>query len=748
MISAASSRNREGLASPLDDHQNPRAKRSLSTSRESASQIDAEKSSEVDLVSEAENPTGRQSVTPTSPAVVAANHHLSSFVPTKHDFIEKTSATCTFSLKAGDTLTLAGQYEIWVRKGAISILGAVLHQSSVAHRIYAPSIHSLPLIKAISNPFGLPRQQTIITISSCNSGLRLLRQVSPRFAHLWNSRNLGSAQTAPALDLSKRTFQFLKHNSDDTYKRPLRVLETPSDWQASIPALVSRSHMDGPNGVLICGPKGSGKSTLSRMLTNAILTKPSTTPQAGNRSEHVPCVALLDVDLGQPEFSAPGDISLVQLQCCNFGPPFTHPTASTEGVKHIRSHHIGSISPKDDPQHYLRCVLDLYHHYRQILMRNPSCPLVVNTAGWIQGSGLELLVDFVRYMNFTDVIYTSTQGPVEVVETVSKATAEAEVSLHCLTSQPVELASRSAADLRMMQTLSYFHLDKSERGKLRWNPRPIDKMTPLSVHYAGPNQAIYGVLLLGQELDPEFLDQVLEGCIVGLVVIEDEAALPPLPSAQEPDATASVEASDDEEFVNDTSSPSDLSDPSSVSIDNTTANTIPSSQPRRGSSKPPLSPYPPNYNHHPPLPRTPSSHIPYIPSTNNLRPPLPPTYTHSLGQALIHSISPKTRTINLHTPISMSTLNILHQQQRKLVLIRGNLETPTWAYKEDLYMQISRRKRAVREGIYGDEGGLEGWGKEDTKRWTEGRRWVSLGAGGRKAKVRRVRRDLGRQGKD
>lgn len=653
------------------------------------------------------------------------DRQLSTFVPTNGNVVQQTRTTWTVSIKEGDTLTLAGQYEIWVRKGAISILGAVLYQSSTIHRIFAPSTHSLPSIRPIRDPFRPGNQQTTITIFNCNGGLRLLRQVSPKFSRLWNTTGLRSAESTPALDLSKRTFQYLYKSLDDAYRRPLRVLETPGDWHILSSALVSQGQVGRPKAILVCGPKGSGKSTFSRMITNAILTKLPTTSKASSKSSDSPTVALLDVDPGQPEFSPPGEISLVQIQSCNLGPPFSHPSANNDGVKLIRSHYIGSTSPKDDPQHYLRCVLDLLHHYKQMLSQHPSCSLIMNTAGWIQGTGLELLVDFIRHIGLTDVIYTSMQGPSEVVETISKATTKAEIPLHFLTSEPVEVPARSAADLRTMQTLSYFHLDDAEMGYLRWNAKPIYDMTPLSVYYAGPNQAIYGVLLLGQELDTEFLHQVLEGCIVGLVVVENDAALPPLSEAQKPESLSNNDSSHDDQSSDNDPSSSDSNDPNFVFPD---TSVLPN---------PPL-----NYNQTHTLPRT-SSQIPYLPATSSLTPPLPPIHTRSLGQALIASIFPDTHTLNLITPIPLSTLDALHSQQKKIVLVKGDLETPTWALKEDLYRRTQRRRGVIKEGLYDEQ--VEDWGKEDTRRWAEGRAYISLDNGRGRGRVRRVRRDLGKK---
>ncbi|KAI4178319.1 MAG: hypothetical protein LQ348_005631 [Seirophora lacunosa] len=696
-----------------ESHLNLLVRESRAYSRGPSSQSDSEENIEV-------QPPSDREILKLSQIVTATDRQLSTFVPTEKNVVKQTSTAWTVSLKEGDVLCLVGQYDIWIRKGAISVFGATLRQSSRLYRVFAPSTHSLPSVRPLRNPFGPGNQETLITISNCNSGLRLLGQASPKLSRLWNKASFRSDGTGLALDLSNRTFTFLGRSSDDAYKRPLRVIETPSDWQALIAALTSLSHAQQNKTLLVCGPKGSGKSTFSKMLTNALLTirqKPSDT---NNSSRDTPVVAFLDVDPGQPEFSPPGEICLVQLLRCNLGPSFSHPVALDNGVQLVRAHHIGSISPKNDPQHYSRCVLDLIRHYKQMLVQYPSCPLIVNTAGWIQGTGLELLEDFIGRIGPTDIIYTSTQGPSEVVETISKAATEASIPLHFLVSQPAEVASRNAADLRMMQTMSYFHLDELEKGNLRWNATPINEMAPMSVHYAGPNQALFGVLLQCHELEPECVAQILEGCIVGLVVVEDNAALQQVIEGHDSRASSSEENSNDDHDDN-VSPPSDSADPDPMPLSFKEAR---------------------NYNHIPSLPRTPDQ-IPYIPFRSSLTPPLPPAYTYSIGQALVDSIEPYTQTLNLITPVPSSTLNALHDQRKRIILVRGNLETPTWAYKEDLYMQMSRRKRIAREGLYAEL--AEAWGQEDSRKWAEGRRWVSFAEKGRKGKVRRTRRNLGKK---
>ncbi|KAL8865835.1 MAG: hypothetical protein Q9174_006668, partial [Haloplaca sp. 1 TL-2023] len=460
-------------------------------------------------------------------AVAPGVRLLSFFQPTKDNVIGRSEHECTIDLDKG-TLCLIGCYDLWVRKGAVSVCGAILYASSSLHRIYATSVHALPLIRPIRDPFGPPSQQTLLTIYDVSNGLRALSEISPKFSRLWNCSIY--KQPPPGLSLSLfpklLTFQFLRYTSEDAYRRGLCPLDPPSDWQPLVTTLVSKRDFEQPRVLLVCGPKGSGKSMFGRLLANSFLSKSVYGTLADRNTAKAPYVALLDIDPGQPEYSPPGEISLMLLRDFNFGPPFSHPLLWGEKGRILRSHHFGATTPRDDPTFYLRCVLDLLQHYHQFLAQDPLCPLIVNTAGWIQGSGLEILHDCIRQISPTDVIYTSKLGPVDVVDPISRAVMAAKASLHFVMSQPAAPLSRSAADLRLMQTLSYFHLDQPEYGNLRWIPKPITKLAPFSVHYAGLNQSIYAVHILGPDLDAEFLVQALEGCVVGLVVIEDEAALP------------------------------------------------------------------------------------------------------------------------------------------------------------------------------------------------------------------------------
>lgn len=489
----------------------------------------------------------------------------------------------------------------------------------------------------------------------------------------------------------------------------MRLLEPPPDWQTIVSRLIVENEKR-PVAVMVCGPKGAGKSSFCRNISNSLLSKGQVTQGRIN------WVAFMDLDPGQPELSPPGELSLVTLQSCILGPPFTHPTASG-GNEVIRAHHFGYLSPKEDIDHYYRCALDLYNHYQQLARSHGPCPLIVNCSGWIQGSGFELLANLIRNLSLTDVIYMSNSGPEEAIDALSEAATQSNTLLHQLNSQASNVATSTAADLRMMQTASYFHLDEAEDGNLRWNPYPLRSQPPFVVHYAGPKQGIHAVMIPGDTPNPEFIGSTLDGSVVSVSVIEAETAFS---AASHEDDRREARGNDKREgsFTVDA-----MQDGDELEFEGDLNQKTP------------------------PLPRTPEG-IPYFPAKHHIVEPLSPSHSYSLGQALIRSIDTRAQAFHILTPIPASKLVELQDQSNcKIVLVRGRLDTPTWAYAEDMNFERERARLREREL----ESTEASYGQEDVRQWAAKQPWASVMDGGRSGsgKIRRIRRDIryrGQQG--
>ena len=605
------------------------------------------------------------------------------------------------------SLALIGQYDLWVRKGVVSLCGAVLSASSKLHRVYAPATYALPIITPVANPYGCGGERAEIRIISCNSRVRILKDLSPEYGRLWNKTvNESTSKFATqrrsyalvsSLDDSVRMYLLIapqiRTPADDPYWRPLYKFGLPSDWQESVQTF-SQYRSQKPPVILVCGPKSSGKSTFCRTLTNAILTRRENQPSSDpwGRPQKA-TVALLDIDPGQPEFSLPGQLLLVKLQACNLGPPFVHPVINDERGRIIQLQSYGSISPKDDPPHYLDCVLKLYQSYRDLLHSHRDLPLVVNCSGWLQGGGLERQVQLIQLFEPSDVVYISDGGGQEdVIGSLAAACSTKTANFHTLSSVPLRFNLRTAAELRVMQTLSYFHLADPEAGELRWSHKPLHEVAPFVVQYSGPQQCVFAVMILGDEQDPRFFETVLSGCLVDLVLVDDDAALP-------------------------------------KGNERTIGGELQTSHGKSGT---------PEYLQHPCILRSPTS-IPYIPAKNRAVRPLSPKYTQCLGQALIRSIDTKNHQFHLLMPEHFVLPRLRQLEKPKIVLVRGKLETPVWAYKEPFELDKARRRRREEHLRVKEEEGAD----ELMNNW-KGTPWASVSEGKRSAggRKRSGRRDL------
>ncbi|KAL4906681.1 polynucleotide 5'-hydroxyl-kinase grc3 [Aspergillus multicolor] len=566
------------------------------------------------------------------------------------------------------SIVLIGHYDLWVKRGVVSLMGAKLHPSPRVYRVYAPSTHSLPVIKCVTGVDGAAE----VEFKSCHSGITRLRDLSPLYQRVWNSGNTVADKLSlrTAAPDARRTFSVLHTSADDSLKRHLRPLHLEKQWSAAIKVLSQRA---GRLQVLICGPKASGKSTFGRYLLNHLL---SPAPQTESNYANTDGVAFLDLDPGQPEFMPMGQVYLAHLRSPVFGPPFTHPSLNNEREGSIiRAHHIGATSPKEDPDHYVLAATNLMEQYRSLLATYPQCPLIINYPGWIFGTGLEVATYLIRSLGLSDVVYMSEKGPMEVVEPLSQAASASRTPLTILPSQPTEFVSRSSAQLRSMQMQSYFHMTQPKGiSNPMWSEKPVFKNRPFRVRYAGENRGVHGIMTLGSQISPELLCESLEGAVVGVVAVEAPDALPsPHPDAAATDIQNENQAADDD---NETSIPGVNVDMDMDDTDNAKTNlTIP---------------------HLSTLTTPTTESLPYITTGPGSSTPLHPSSSSTLGLAIIRSIDPTTQTLDLVTPIAPSRLIHSLEQGHALVLVRGVLDNPNWAVAEEYYGARAEERRVRR----------------------------------------------------
>ncbi|PSR90896.1 hypothetical protein BD289DRAFT_430164 [Coniella lustricola] len=635
---------------------------------------------------------------------------------------------------SSERLVILGNYGFRVKHGEASIYGAALTPSDAIHWVHAPYCHALPVLRCSEN--------SMVELHSHPEApaLRSLARLSPTFTSLWSR---------PVAEAPSQTWQVLGSSADAPKKAIVQDLRSPPEWNRKTAQLLSTASDASATAhpiYFLCGPKSSGKSTYARMLANKLLTHRAHPKQLQTKW---PAVAILDIDPGQPEFSPPGTISLVRLDTPNLSPPFCHPLLPQTAS--IRSHAVAAITPASDIAHYKSCVLDLFARY-QSNEAYTGCPLLVNTPGWIQGSGLVLLQDLVCAIRPTEILYMSEDGPEDTVDGLKAAAAAAAGSathptrscpLTKLPSQSSEYTSRTALHLRHMQALSYFHIDaeqsfdisssnnknKNKAGP-HWDDKPLSFTPPIFVKYSTntSRSGIAGIVCYGYQPEPELLADAINGSILAIVEIEDPKAY------------------------------GGYTQPQLRSDDTTSANTdTTNSHTHPAAAAPPRTA---QHQHH-------EAHsLPYI----RTQTPLDPRYSHCLGLALIRGIDTARGEIALSTPIAPLLLSSFDttttnnnnnigdddddknknrkpsSNSKPIVLIAGKFDQPTWAYTEDHYHRALRKTTTTSSGQeeledYDDN---EDDNSDVEMPWTEKLRGNQKRAVG--SKVWRVRRDLGRGG--
>ncbi|KAJ4388115.1 Polynucleotide 5'-hydroxyl-kinase grc3 [Gnomoniopsis smithogilvyi] len=633
--SAAESSDNSGLASPENGTRSPgvnsKGTKGKAAAAGSALKKDSPRTAEEVLLGDSGtvDETALYEATETVDEPPRKRIQLSSISPESSSIQKKADGTAVLKFaESSERIVLLGSYGVKVKNGEASICGASLYPSDKVQWVHVPHCHALPVLRC--------SEQSIVEIHShpASHKLRSLERLSPVFGNLWNEAASGQQQT----------WQILGSSTDGPKKAMLQDLKSPAIWNREI-ANILKAKNEKPPVLLVCGPKSSGKSTFSRIVTNRMLTD-----RGGTKKRRWPGVSVLDIDPGQPEFASPGVISLIKVNEPNLSPPFCHPKIRVNHV--VRSHTVASITPASNIEHYKSCVLDLFSHYQS------SCskyPLVINTLGWIQGSGLVLLQELVAGIQPTEILYMSEDGPEDTVEGL-KSAGQA-IPFTALPSQSSDFTSRTALHLRHMQAMSYFHLDEETNNptELTWNPAPLSHSAPWLVSYKSEESGLLGIVCYGYQPEPELLAEAINGTILAIVEVEHAKAFngPKL-----------------EDLVQQT-----------------------------------------------------PSQIPYIRPTS----PLNPQYSRCLGLALIRGVDTEAQLLALSTPASVEQLN-----GKKVVLVSGKFDPPTWAYTEDHYYRTFRK---------GEEDVIQGNGSAEIP-WTEKLHGSQKRAVG--SKVWRVRRDLGR----
>jgi polynucleotide 5'-hydroxyl-kinase GRC3/NOL9 len=285
-----------------------------------------------------------------------------------------------------------------------------------------------------------------------------------------------------------------------------------------------------------------------------------------------------------------------------------------------------------------------------------------------------------------------------------------------------------------MQNMSYFHIDPNTKQEAIWNGQPLTSIPPWEIRYSGENAGILGVLCYGEQPPASLLAETINGYLVAVVVIDDMAAIPGW-------------ASEGEDTINEDGDP-EITNPEFAERDPEI----------RVFGEDPLHP---GHLVPPFIIRTPIEDLPYFNPANTIS--LDPKYSHSIGLALVRGIDVTRRRIQVLTSIPSKLIEEINEAGKSIVLVSGKLDTPGWAYTEELNQKTALGKASRDQEIMDldeegdgsgddDSGAIDGTdGSEKQRTRNDGFKkapWIEKleGSQGRGigSRVWRVRRDLGR----
>ena len=283
-------------------------------------------------------------------------------------------------------VTVIGIAAIAVLQGSVEILGFTCTKESGAVAINSPDWMSTLCIEPIRK--NDEQLDTKIKLQSMSKEYMTFRILSPGKvrSHIFISNKWKHTITSIIEEVPK----LVAKQSEGEEK--LKTIEKP-----------------GAKRILICGAKGVGKSTMLRYLTNRSLSH-------GERNESN-AVAILDIDVGQPEFSPPGMLSLTIVNKPLLSPPHAHivcnaspneETAFHLAEKHIDAYYFGYTSSKSNPVSYLKavnCLVKTFEAFTENEAKyGKNLPLLVNTDGWVKGMGFEILSSVIDVINPNHIV--------------------------------------------------------------------------------------------------------------------------------------------------------------------------------------------------------------------------------------------------------------------------------------------------------------------------------------------------------
>lgn len=277
----------------------------------------------------------------------------------------------------------------------------------------------------------------------------------------------------------------------------------------------------GVHAIAVVGAKGSGRSALCRVLSNAHVTR---------RQPNTP-VVLLDLDPVYPMFSLHGQISAYSIRGPVIGPSYTvvdSPSGPSTSVQIIRSHCVPPNACRDDESGFMAAARELFAPC--VNVATPASLVLVRMPEFAPGSNSAVVVSLLQHIKPNQTLWMA-RGSTRCFDDVANATSPASLAV-VPSAQGLEM-QRSADELHDMLVLSVFHQDRCDGGRVSWNSTPLNAIPPVCVSFNESTPDFLAVVCLPTLLSTNDLKDLLNASLVSIVLIADSEYASALEIARE-----------------------------------------------------------------------------------------------------------------------------------------------------------------------------------------------------------------------
>ncbi|KAI6652602.1 hypothetical protein LOD99_4387 [Oopsacas minuta] len=293
-------------------------------------------------------------------------------------------------------LHFRGCIRLKVLYGSVKIHGTIINPDSTFHNLFSTTTHPTYIsYNSMTYPYmGISTLEEFLFSSRINRSLGLpvedaeniLYKLSEVDNDIYLCLCTVKSLSTPLAYFTRKKFKNIFHAANTKpilpFFYPLKTansLLTPEiteNWEV----LMEQISYEFSTKVMVVGSKGVGKSSYSVYLVNYLL----------NTHE---CVLFVECDPGQPEFIPTGNLGIQALRNGTIGPAYTHKVISD--VQYF----YGSSTPSCNPELYIRIITKMWEQIQQLDFNTNNIPVVVNTCGWVDGLGINLLSDLIYLFN-------------------------------------------------------------------------------------------------------------------------------------------------------------------------------------------------------------------------------------------------------------------------------------------------------------------------------------------------------------